>query len=299
MAARRAERAEAQWPPLGDFVEIEGRKVHYVQAGEGPHLVLIHGASGNIRDWTFGFLDHLTHRYTVTVFDRPGLGYTDHHPELSGPFDTRAEGPEDQAALLKRAATELGVRDEIVVGHSFGGSVAMGWALNHDPAAVVALAGATQPWPGGLGALYTVNGTALGGAAVAPLIAAFASEPWVASKIERVFHPQPAPEGYADHIGVDLTLRTQSVRANARQITNLRPHVVSMSRRYPSLTLPIELVHGTEDAIVPIHVHSEPLSEQVDSAHLTRLDGIGHMPHHVATEEVTAAIERAARRAGI
>jgi hypothetical protein len=44
---------EALWPPQGRFVEVEGRRVHAVTRGQGPDLVLIHGASGNVRDMTF------------------------------------------------------------------------------------------------------------------------------------------------------------------------------------------------------------------------------------------------------
>jgi pimeloyl-ACP methyl ester carboxylesterase len=63
--------------------------------------------------------------------------------------------------------------------------------------------------------------------------------------------------------------------------------------------MPVEIVHGTADDVVPIHIHSEPLANQIPGAVLTRLDGIGHMPHHSAPEAVKAAIHRAAARAGL
>ena len=94
-------------------------------------------------------------------------------------------------------------------------------------------------------------------------------------------------------------LRRASLRANARQVNTLRPHVVEMSKRYPTLDLPVELVHGDTDDTVPLDIHSQPLSALLPDANLTVLPGIGHMPHHVAPEAVTAAIDRAARRAGI
>ena len=61
--------------------------------------------------------------------------------------------------------------------------------------------------------------------------------------------------------------------------------------------MPIEIVHGTADEVVPIGVHSEPLARQIPGAVLTRLEGIGHMPHHAAPDAVEAAIHRAAARA--
>ena len=73
LAARRAEQAEAAYPPVGAFVTVDGRRVHYVLRGQGPDLVLIHGASGNLRDM-LPLVDLLAPNYRVIAFDRPGLG---------------------------------------------------------------------------------------------------------------------------------------------------------------------------------------------------------------------------------
>jgi len=295
----RVDRAEAAFPPLGDFVELDGRRVHYRQVGQGPDLVLIHGASGNLRDFTFAFADRMADRFRVTVFDRPGLGYTQVDPALVGPWGDRGETPQSQAALLARAARAIGVERPVVAGHSYGGAVTMAWALNHAPAAAVVISGATQPWPGGLGPLYTVNGSKLGGSTVVPLISAFATDGLVRDAVASIFAPQDPPEGYLDYVGAPLTLRPASFRANARQVNTLRPQVVEMQPRYGQLDLPLEIVHGTADDVVPIDIHSERLVEQVPGARLTRLEGVGHMPHHVAAEAVADAIDRAARRAGV
>ncbi|SHI42240.1 Pimeloyl-ACP methyl ester carboxylesterase [Palleronia salina] len=295
----RVDRAEAAFPPLGDFVEVDGRRVHYRQMGQGPDLVLIHGASGNLRDFTFAFADRMADRFRVTVFDRPGLGYTQVDPALVGPWGDRGETPQSQAALLAGAARAIGVERPVVAGHSYGGAVTMAWALNHAPAAAVVISGATQPWPGGLGPLYTVNGSKLGGSTVVPLISAFATDGLVRDAVASIFAPQDPPEGYLDYVGAPLTLRPASFRANARQVNTLRPQVVEMQPRYGQLDLPLEIVHGTADDVVPIDIHSEGLVEQVPGARLTRLEGVGHMPHHVAAEAVADAIDRAARRAGV
>ena len=300
-ASWRAERAEARFPPSGRFVDVGGVAVHYVRAGAGPEVVLIHGAGGNLRDFTFGFMDRLTDRYAVTAFDRPGLGYTGRAPGVpTGPLETGAESPAQQAALLRGAAEALGIEAPIVVGHSFGGIVAYAWALAGlgsrspaDAAGVVSLAGVTLPWPGELGPFYTVNGSALGGALAVPLISALVPAAIVKERIRRTFAPQPAPPGYAEHIAARLTLRPESFRANIRQVNTLRPHVVEMARRYPELTLPVEIVHGSADRTVPPEVHARPAAARY-GWRLTELPGVGHMPHHVAPEAAIAAIGRIA-----
>jgi pimeloyl-ACP methyl ester carboxylesterase len=107
------------------------------------------------------------------------------------------------------------------------------------------------------------------------------------------------PEGYARHFGVELTLRRSSIRANARQVKVLRRHIVEMSRHYSCLRMPLEIIHGEADIIVPPGVHSLPLSRLVPGANLVILEDTGHMPHHSRPEAVVAAIDRARDRAGL
>lgn len=130
-ASYRITQAEQAFPPIGEFVTVQGgAKVHYIQAGSGPDVVLIHGAGGNLRDFKFDLFDKLTDHYRVTAFDRPGLGYTDRYPGLdTSELATNGESPLQQATMLREAAMQLGVRNPIVVGHSMGGIVAYEWAL--------------------------------------------------------------------------------------------------------------------------------------------------------------------------
>lgn len=300
-ASNRVVAAEREYPPEGQFIYVDGRKVHAVVRGQGPDLVMIHGAGGNTREFTFEFMDRLTDRYRVIVFDRPGLGYTDRtSDDYEGAFNATAESPADQAAMLQAAAAAIGADNPIVLGHSYGGSVALAWALNHPDtlAGVVNLAGPSHPWPGDLGAYYTVNGSAVGGAVVPPPIAAFASDTRIEDAIKSIFTPQPVPEGYIEHIGAPLTIRPANFRANARQVATLRPHIVEMAPRYAlELTVPLEILHGDLDTIVPLDIHSIPLSGAVPHANLTVLEGVGHMPHHAKPVLVEAAIDRIAASA--
>ncbi|RVV99882.1 alpha/beta hydrolase [Mesobaculum littorinae] len=299
-ADRREAEAEAAYPPEGEFVIVGDRRVHYVQAGTGPDLVLIHGASGSTRDFTFDFLGRVQDDYRVTIFDRPGLGYTDRAADFyGGAFDERAESPQVQADLLKAAADRLGVQHPIVLGQSYGGAVAMAWGLDHDPAALVIVSGATQPWDGSLSATYQTTASSLGGAGLVPLITAFATQGQIHSALEGIFAPQDIPEGYEEYIGAPLSIRRETFRASSRQVNTLKPHLKEMAPRYPQLDIPVEILHGTADSIVPYEVHALPLSRQLPDANLTLIENGGHMIHHVAAEQVVEAIDRVAKRAGL
>ncbi len=302
LASKREQTAENAHPPIGQFVDVDGTRVHAWVDGSGPDVVLIHGAGGNLRDYTFNLAGKLTNRYRVIAFDRPGLGYTERLPGFGGLGNVDGESPLQQAALLQKAAAKLGVKRPIVVGHSFGGAVALAWGLNapNDTSALVLLGSVSNPWPGELGAFYDVTGSALGGATAVPLITALAPKSRIEQGVVGVFDPQDPPKGYIEYIGAPLTLRRDSLRANGQQVLNLRPHIVEMSKLYrEKLKMPVEIIHGDADTTVPLAIHSEPLSRQLTNAKLTVLPGIGHMPHHADPGSTLSAIDRVATRAGL
>ncbi len=296
----RTRAVEAAFPPEGQIVSVNGRDVHVIVEGEGPDLVLIHGAGGNAQDFTHTFTDGLTDRYRVFAVDRPGLGYTDRaRPELNAAFTTKAESPIEQARLLAAATRELGAENPIVLGHSYGGAVAMAWALEEPAAGIVIVSGATMPWPGPLQPYYRVFGSLVGSALGGPLVAAFVGEDRAREALDGVFDPAPVDPSYYEGAAVPLAVRTDTFRANARQVKSLRPNLVEMSARYPDMTLPVEVLHGTADTTVRTEIHAEPLVETLPNAKLTVLDGIGHTPHNVTPKPVIAAIDRVATRAGL
>ncbi|WP_170393828.1 alpha/beta fold hydrolase [Ruegeria arenilitoris] len=293
-AGRNEARAEAAFPPEGQIVEVNGIPVHAVVMGEGPDVVLIHGSSGNTRDMTFALAPILAENYRVIVFDRPGLGY-------SASFNSDGETIEEQAEILQKAAAQLGAEKPIVAGQSYGGSVSLAWAVTRpgNISGLVLIAAAAIPWETPLDGFNTLAATPTGSVTALPLITAFVPEWYVEKALDKVFEPQTAPEGYADHFGPGLTMRRASMHANAKQRANLLEEVRALQPRYGEIDVPTEIVHGTADDTVGLGWHSHRLIEQIPGAELIELPGIGHMPQVVAAPEVAAAIDRAAQRAGL
>lgn len=292
-AAAREANAEAAYPASGQFVTVDGVQVHYEIEGTGPDLILIHGALGNLRDMTFGLRERLTANYRVITFDRPGFGHTDPLPD--GDVSLAA-----QARILQLAARQIGVTRPIVMGHSYGGAVSMSWALHPEilpAAALVLVSSPTLPWPGTIDILYRVTANPVAAAVVVPLITAFVTDDYLSKSVTGIFRPAATPAGYEAFIGSRLTLRRASLRANGKQVNTLRDQLVAMEPRYPSLTLPVELVHGDKDTTVPLDIHSRPVSAILPNAVLTVVPGAGHMPHHSNPQIIVDAIDSAARRA--
>ncbi len=291
-ANAREAAAEAAYPPEGQFIDVDGTKVHAVVRGSGPDLILIHGASGSTRDVTFSLVEKLEQEFRVIAFDRPGLGYT-------ARITKDGETLNQQADLLAAAARKLGAVNPIVVGHSFGGAVALNWAVNHPDtmAALVLLAAPSNPWKTPIDQLYRATSSKFGATFLVPLLTAFVPNSYVANAFSEVFEPQDAPEGYAAYFGPGITLRRHAMIANARQRTHLLPDVKAMVPRYGEIDVPTEILHGDVDTIVGLSIHSALLVDQIEDANLTVLEGIGHMPQHASEPEVIDAIQRAAARA--
>ncbi|MEL7346117.1 MAG: alpha/beta fold hydrolase [Pseudomonadota bacterium] len=279
---------------IGGMIAADSGVVHYLAdgrrtaagslegAGSTP-VVLLHGASGNLRDFAISLLPSLArHRHTIAL-DRPGFGHS-----------SRATGSDllsGQVRVLRRALRRLGHRRYHLVGHSYGGAVALDWALRHpeDVASLGLVSAVSMDWGGHLAPFYRL-GRLAGLRFLVSQMAPFAPERFVAQTLQGVFAPAPVPERYREEAGIELALRPATFRLNQRQITTLYPQILEQVPQYGRLRCPVAILHGTADEIVPAAVHAGPLAERLATARLTLLPGAGHMPHHTHREAVTEAL---------
>jgi len=278
----------AAYPPIGRFVDVGPLRVHYWEKGTGQPVILVHGASGNLRDWTFDVAGKLAERHRVIVFDRPGFGYSD-RPAENG-WD-----PAVQARILQAASAKLEATRPIVVGHSWGAALAMAWGLDFpgETRGLVPVSGVTMPY-GRLA--WAVNAIGISDWIVewySERLLERARNGGVQDFIARVFRPQAVPPGYVDYIGAPLALRAGTLKANAEDLNHINAALDRMAPRYASLDLPVEIIHGQAD-FIDWDDQAEPLSREVPAARLTLLPEVGHMAHHAAPIELGQAIARLA-----
>src|ERR1051326_4655732 len=120
-----ARRAERRNPPDGKFIQIDRVRLHYIDRGKGPAVILLHGNGTMARDFELsGLLDLLARDHRVIAFDRPGFGYSE-RPR------NRIWTAEAQAILLWRALSDIAVHRPVIVGHSWGALVAIAMALRN------------------------------------------------------------------------------------------------------------------------------------------------------------------------
>jgi len=102
------------------FANVNGIKFHFQRVGKGPDVVMIHGLAANLAFWYFRIIPFLMIDFCITAYDLRGHGKS----EMSDSGYTSADMAADLDALLDH----LGVEKAHLVGHSFGGQVALHYA---------------------------------------------------------------------------------------------------------------------------------------------------------------------------
>lgn len=283
--------AERRYPPIGRMVDADGVKLHVLERGQGVPVVFLHGASGNLRDWTASVFDAVTTKHRAIAVDRPGHGWS----ERGG---GNAHDPREQARRLRAALQGLGVRRPVLVGHSWAGTVVLAYALAfpEEVRGILFLAGVSHPWPGGIGRRHAAGALPV----VGPLIAHTLLGPLylAASKagVEGVFAPDRPPEDYRNKAAVALYARPRCYQATSADLANLKPIVREMEPLYRGIQTPVIVLTGDQDGVIFTHLHSPPLAEKLPNGELRVLKGVGHMPHHARPGEVLKAIDELAAR---
>jgi pimeloyl-ACP methyl ester carboxylesterase len=282
-------RTQKACPASGRQVDVGGYGVHVLEAGRaGPPVLMIHGASANAREFSWTLAPRLEQDFRVLMADRPGHGYSARPP--------RAETLGVQAAQMAGVLEGLAPGEKsIVVGHSFGGAVALRVALDRPDLVkgLVLLAPVTHDWGGDGHAWYNrFAASRLIGPAfsqVVPLV----GPAQVGAGIGNVFDPSPAPEGYYEKSGIGLLFRPAAFRANARDVRVLDRELGDQSRRYGELSVPVTVFSGSKDTVITPAKHTARLKKQA-AIDLVILPEEGHMPHHRHGQEVADAIRRLA-----
>src|ERR1700736_2603636 len=108
--------------PAGKQVEVFGQNIHYVEAGAGPNVILLHGLGGDSSNWT-PTISAVASKYHVWAPDQIGFGASD-KPLIPYRVGTLVE-------FLEGFCKKAGIDKATVVGNSVGGWTAMAFTLAH------------------------------------------------------------------------------------------------------------------------------------------------------------------------
>jgi len=280
--------------PGGRFIDVGGFRQHVVEIGDGGSqrlpVVLLHGAGANLQDMNLALGEQLGGRYRLILVDRPGFGFSGRHPGQGG-------SPAYQAAVLREVMDRLGVDRAIIVGHSWGGTLALSFALDN-PQRVAGLVLIAPPTHPGLWRVTVLNkflATPIGWLFAHTLALPFGAI-LIGPGSRTAFLPQTLPARYVKRTAAMLVLRPATLLANWADIGSLDEFLARQIERYGELAAPTIALTGDRDPLVPPHDHVMKLAETVPVVKVELLPGFGHMLHHAAADRVVAAVEEIADR---
>lgn len=292
--AHLTRQAEADFPPAGRIIAAAGLRQHVIERGRNgdgrPTLVMIHGAYGAAQDFAVSLMPLVEDRFHAVAVDRPGHGYSERGD---------ASTPDHQARALHATLEELGIHRPILLGFSYGGAVALSYALQHpgDTAALVLINPATHPWRTMPAMPLGLTDVPLLGPAVKYTLVTPVGHLLKDAGAERVFRPGGVPPAFAQ-APLALSLRPDSYAANAEDIRELDDFLRRQAQFYPSLRLPVEIVVDEDDPSVSPAIHGRRLAQEIPGAALVVTTGGGHPLHFSQPAAILQAIDRAAQRAG-
>ena len=287
-----ARAAEQRHPPRGAFVEVDGVRLHYREAGQGPPLVLIHGNGVSADDFlASGLFERLSARHRVVAFDRPGFG---HSSRPRGRPWTAA----DQADLLARACDALGLERPLVVGHSWGVFVALSLAFRR-PAALcglVLMSGYYIPTPRPDVWLAAPLAAPVLGSLLRWTTAPITTRLMTSPALRLLFAPNKVSEAFRAQYSIEMAARPSQLAASGAEGAAMVREARNVQAGGGALDLPVLLIAGRDDRLVSSRRQTVAYGRQLRTAEVLIIEGAGHMVHHVATEPVAQAIHALASR---
>jgi len=258
----------------GKQIEVFGQKIHYIEAGSGPNVILLHGLGGDSSNWALT-VPALASKYHVWAPDQIGFGASD-KPLINYRVATLVD-------FLEGFCKKTGIDKAAVVGNSLGGWTAMAFALAHpermEKLVLVDSAGysfAKSPIKPTRQMLAGLNPSTVDGAkAVLGLI--FANKSLVTqANAEMLFADHMRKnDGYTIDQFIDAILRGDDV----------------LDGKLGGIKVPTLVLWGRGDQLTAL-ASGEQFAKDIAGAQLTVLDGCGHVPQMECAAPFNAALTK-------
>jgi len=264
-------------------VTVENHRVTYVESGAGRPIILLHGNAGGVEDFEFGAVEDLAHEYRVIAIDRPGHGDSD-RPDNAGSVEYQAE-------FLHQTLAEMGIYRPILVGHSWGGSLALAYALKYpdDVAGMVLLAPAAYPDGGANFFNRLVAKVPVIGDIGVLMGQSVMGERMLRREIRRAFYPQAVPDSYSKLISASWLGRKQ-LKAYFEDEVDLNGSLETMGPQYPQIKIPVAIVTGDQDKMVSPKDNAYRLRKAIPGSHLIELKNTGHEIPQTEPKSIASAL---------
>lgn len=272
---------EDLYPFASRYADVNGARVHYVDEGSGPALLMLHGNP----TWSFLYRDlvkALRDRFRCIAPDHPGFG-------LSQAPAGYGFTPAEHAATLEQLVLELDLRDVTMMVQDWGGPIGMAVATRHPDRFKAFVIGNTWAWPKsdpGTQVFSRLLGGPIGGFLI--MRRNVFVEKILPGNVKRVTLPEAVMEAYR---GPFATVQSRKpMHVFPREILRSRPFLAEIERGLAALAdRPALLVWPTRD--IAFREPERRRWEEIFPDHRTViLEGAGHYIQEDAGPEIATAI---------
>ena len=270
------------------FVTVGNTKLRYVDSGSGRPVVMIHGNPGDLHDFEFGTLDLLARNYHAIAFDLPGHGLSKMSRQAKGTI-------QEQAVILHQALTALGVKDPILVGHSWGGAIALAYALlyPHDISALVLLAPAAYSDHRHDAPIAFLLRIPLLSDVCITMLKPILGRRLLKKGLKEAFSPDPVPDDYLKS-AVTVWLDRKHLKAFIKNDVMVDSSLERLSPQYQKIHAPVIIVTGDSDLMVSPQQNAFTLHKAIANSELIVIPHAGHQIPETHPEAVLRAVNMAA-----
>ncbi len=264
------------------FVDVGGIRTHYLVAGEGPPLLLLHGLGASVATWRDN-IAALAGKFRVYAIDLPGHGDTDKPRDMDYKMET-------MSAFLLEFLRIQKLEKVSLIGNSAGGSLGLQFALDHperiDKLVLSDIAGlgrdasiyirlVTLPLLGEVLESSKVGGTRF------MLYNVFFDKGFVGDGLLQELYRSRQMKGAKE--AVVRTIR------NGVNIRGIKKRFLFLDH-LKDLKVPMLLVWGAQDSIFPA-AHAHEVAKAAPNVVVRVFDQCGHWPHMEKSSEFNALVE--------
>jgi len=250
-------------PPEGStFLDVDGVKVRYLDEGEGPAVLFLHGYGASLDSWRI-ITPKLSDEHRVIAVDLKGFGYTS---RPAGDYS-----PAAQAKLVWAVLEQRGVKDVAIVAHSWGASVALAMTLAQ-PKRVRRL-GLYNPF------VYEAQVPSFFLWSRAGVLGEVLFGLYYRERIEERFALAFYDDRYVTVARLDVADRELSRPGTvaAALATARGQRYARVEKRYRTIEQPALIIWGRDDIVTPVS-HGERLAADLPNARLVVMPRCGHFP---------------------
>ncbi|GAA0471456.1 alpha/beta hydrolase [Alkalibacillus silvisoli] len=266
--------AEKQYLPKGDFISVDGIRLHYIQEGVGQPVVFLHGGILSSRDFEEVVRLTASKGFQAIVFDRPGYGFSERPKSEVTPIK--------QAQIIHSAIKELGISEPVIlVAHSWSGSMSLSYAAQYpnDVAGIMTLGAALykEGYPAEDGDVLSklIKAPLIGKLMLNTLLKTPLGKRMATVMVRETFKPELPPKGYIEELYA-IAFRPNHFYANREDVLTFPKATLQISKQYSEIKHPVLIIVGEDDPFGTIE-HAKRLNKELPHSNLKIQPKVAHM----------------------